>query len=550
MYGIDSGGIALSPDGRTAAYVASATGKTALWVRPLDAPSARLLPGTEGAYYPFWSPDSKFIGFFVAGKLQRVELAGGEPVNICDVPGGSGRGAAWTIDGRIVLGSNAAGLFQVLASGGTPSPLTKLDAAHDEGTHRWPQLLPGGRFLYWIGRGKPDETGIYATSFAKPGERVRLVNTDTAAFYAPGSNRRDYLLWTRGGTLVEQELDVATLRLAGEPHPVADPVAKVGIIAATNAAVSASGALLYGSSNTLSQLRWLDRTGKLLGQVGEPGEYGSIRLSPDGRRAAISRAGPGGGADLWLLEVERSVFSRFTFHPGINYYPVWSPDGRTILFASSGPQNLFRKESSGAGNEQRLTQSPNIQVSTDWSADGRWALYHEIAPDTARDLWVLPITPEGRPAGQAKPYLRTPFNEWNGRFSPEPSPRWVAYQSDESGRYEVYIQAFPEPRGKVPISTGGGQYPEWGPGGRELFYVSPDFKRMAVSLKLGADSVEPSTPREMLPLPVVDNGASLYDTTPDGQRFLVRAVSQQQASQPLTVIVNWPALLKQGAAAR
>jgi eukaryotic-like serine/threonine-protein kinase len=378
---------------------------------------------------------------------------------------------------------------------------------------------------------------------------VRLVNTDTAGFYAPGGDGKSYLLWMRGGTLIAQELDVASLRLAGEPHPVADPVAKVDLIGGTNVAVSASGVLLYGSSNTSSHFSWLDRTGKLVGEVGEPGEYGTFRLSPDGRRAAISRDAPG-GADLWLLEVQRGVSSRFTFHPGINSYPVWSSDGRTILFSSGGSQNLFRKESSGAGNEQRLAQSPNSQFSTDWSGDGRWALYYEFAPDTARDLWVLPMTPEGKPPGQPKPYLRTPFSESWGRFSPEPSPRWVAYQSDESGRSEVYIQAFPQPRGKFQISTGGGQFPEWGPGGRELFYVSSDFKLMAVSLKLGADSVEPSGARELFPLPAVDSGWSPYDTTPDGQRFLVRATPQQQASQPLTVIVNWPALLKQGAAAQ
>ncbi|HEV2198793.1 MAG TPA: protein kinase [Bryobacteraceae bacterium] len=545
VYGNTSGGIALSPDGRTAAYVAYANGKTALWLRSLDAGSARELAGTENVYDPFWSPDSKSIGFFAAGKVERMDLAGGAPLTICDVPGGSGRGAAWTNDGRIIVGSIAGGLWQVSASGGPPSPLTKLDPAHDEGSHRWPQLLPGGRFLYWERAGKPEDTGVYAASLARPTERVRLVNTDTAAFYGPGGDGKSYLLWVRGGTLVAQVLDVASLRLAGEPHPLADPVAKISIINGANVAASANGVLFYGTSNTSSRLRWLDRTGKLLGEVGEPGEYSMFRLSPDGRSAVIARDVPG-GVDLWLLEVQRGVSSRFTFRPGTNAYPVWSPDGRTILFSggSGGMNNLLSKESSGAGDEQRLTQSPNVQDPSDWSADGRWSLYYAIAPETGFDLWVLPMTPDGKPAGQAKPYLRTPFNENRGRFSPGPSPRWVAYQSDDSGRYEVYIQAFPEPRAKFRISTGGGQYPQWGPGGRELFYVSPDLKLMAVSLKLGADSVEPSTPRELFPLPIVDNGWSPYDVAPDGQRFLVRAVPQQQASQPLTLIVNWPALLK------
>ena len=338
--------------------------------------------------------------------MQRVDLAGGTPLTICDVPSGTGRGGSWTDDGRIVVGSLAGGLFQVPESGGTPSPLTKLDASHGESSHRWPQLLPGGRFLYWVRAGRPEDIGVYAASFAKPGERVKLVNTDAAAFYAYGGDGKNYLLWMRGGTLVAQELDVASLRLAREPHPVADPVAKVAINGATNVAVSASAVLLYASSNTSSRFSWLDRTGKLVGEVGEPGEYSSFRLSPDGRRAVISRDAPG-GADLWLLEVQRGVSSRFTFHPGTNTYPVWSPDGRTILFGSSGTptgaQNLFHKESSGAGNEQRLAQSPNIQDPNDWSSDGRWALYHEIVPDTGYDLWVLPMTPEGKPAGQAKP---------------------------------------------------------------------------------------------------------------------------------------------------
>jgi eukaryotic-like serine/threonine-protein kinase len=258
VYGLNSGGITLSPDGRTAAYVASANGKTELWVRPLDAPSARPLAGTEGAYFPFWSPDGKSIGFFAAGKVQRVDLAGGAPLTICDMPGGNGRGAAWTSDGRIVLGS-LAGLFQVPASGGTPSPLTKIDAAHGEGSHRWPQLLPGGRFLYWARSGRSEDNGVYAASFAKPGERVKIVNTDAAAFYASGGDGKNYLLWARGGTLVARELDVASLRLAGEPRPVADPVGKISLIGGTNAAVSASGVLLYGSANTSSRFNWLDR---------------------------------------------------------------------------------------------------------------------------------------------------------------------------------------------------------------------------------------------------------------------------------------------------
>jgi Tol biopolymer transport system component len=546
-FGNNVGGLALSPDGRTAAYVASGSGKNGLWVRPLDGAAARLIAGTEGAAYPFWSPDSKSIAFFLGSKLLRVDQAGGAPLAVCDVA--VPRGGAWTSDGRILYGVLAGGLFQVFASGGTPSPLTTLDASRGESFHRWPQALPGGRFLYSVQSEKPENTGIYAASFAKPRERVRLLATETNALYAPGDDGRSYLLWLRGGTLVAQEFNTSALKLEGEPRPVAEPVAKLGILGQMNVAVSAVGLLLYSASNTLSQFTWLDRTGKPQGVVGEPGEYSTFRLSPDGRRVVAAQDRPG-STDLWLLEVERGVAGRLTSNLGFNTYPDWSPDGRTILFSTGVPRNLRRRDSSGAGNEQRFAQSQNDQFAVDWSRDGRWVLCVEITPGTQRDLWVLPATPEGKPAPDAtpRPYLQTVFNEAGGRFSPEAPPRWVAYQSDETGRLEVYIQAFPEPRGATPISTGGGQYPQWGPGGRELFYVSPDNKLMAVSLKLGADTVEPSTPRELFLLPTVEVGWSPYDTAADGQRFLVRA-TPAQAAQPLTVIVNWPALLRKEAPA-
>jgi Tol biopolymer transport system component len=342
-------------------------------------------------------------------------------------------------------------------------------------------------------------------------------------------------------------LDTGTLKLEGEPHAIADPVASVGLLGQMNVSVSAGGLLLYSASNTVSQFTWFDRTGKPLGAVGEPGEYNAFRLSPDGRRVAAALDRPG-STDLCLLDVERGVAGRFTSNSGA--FPIWSPEGRTILYSAGSPLNLFRKESSGARDAKRLSHSPNYQLATDWSRDGRWLLYYEITPGSQRDLWVLPVTPDGKPAPNAtpRPYLQTPFNEWWGRFSPEGPPRWVAYQSDETGRREVYIQAFPEPRGATRISTGGGQYPQWGAGARELFYVSPDNKLMVVSLKLGANTVEASTPHELFLLPSVEVGWSPYDATPDGQRFLVRA-TPGQAAQPLTVIVNWPALLKKEAPA-
>ncbi|SPE34199.1 Serine/threonine protein kinase [Candidatus Sulfopaludibacter sp. SbA6] len=548
VFGNSVGGIALSPDGRTAAFVASGKGKTGLWVRPLDGTTARLIAGTEGAAYPFWSPDSKSIAYFTINKLQRVDLAGGTLVTVCETPA-IGRGGSWGGDGRILFGSLTDGIFQVPASGGTPTPLTTTGASLGEAFHRWPQILPGGRFLYLVQSEKPENDGVYVASLARPGERVRLLTTDTNVVYAPGSDGKSYLLWLRGETLFAQEFDPGTPKLAGEPHVVASPVAKLASLGQMQVSVSASGVLLYSASNTSSQFTWLDRAGKPHGAVGEPGEYTMFRLSADGRNVVASRDRPGGN-DLWLLEVERAAARRFTANSNVNIYPVWSPDGRTIVFTTSTPRNLFRKDSSGSGSEQRLTQSPNSQLANDWSRDGRWVVYQETTPGSQRDLWILPMSPDGKLAAEGKPklYLQTRFDELWARFSPEAPPRWMAYQSDETGRYEVYIRAFPEPRGEFQISTGGGQYPQWGADGREIFYVSPDNRLMVVSLKLGADTVTPSTPRELFPLPVLDTGWSPYDTAPDGQRFLLRA-TLEQAGAPLTVIVNWLALLKKGAGA-
>jgi Tol biopolymer transport system component len=341
-----------------------------------------------------------------------------------------------------------------------------------------------------------------------------------------------------------QEFNPAGLQLVGEARLVTDPVSANGSMGNTTVAASAGGTLLYSPSNPVSQLSWFDRSGKPVGLVGEPGEYSMLRLSPDGRRVAVTRE-QSGGPELWLLEVDRRSVSRLTLTPDVQMYPVWSPDGRSIVFGAGYPRRMFRAESSGAGDEERIADSPKVQFPADWSRDGHWLIYSEVTPESGLDQWFVAVTAEGRfaPGARPKPLARTPFNENSGRFSPESPPRWVAYYSDVTGRYEVYIQAFPESRSKFQISTGGGRFPQWGAGGRELFYVAPDNKLMVVSLKLGADSVEPSAPRELFPLPAVDTGLNPYDSTPDGQRFLVRA-TPSKAADPLMVIVNWPALLK------
>jgi serine/threonine protein kinase len=540
-----TGGFALSPDGRTVAFIAAGSGSSSLWLRALDGSGTRQIPGSDGASRPFWSPDSKSLGFFTQSKLKRVDLSGGNPLVLCDVP--SGKGGAWTTDGRIIFAPIASSLMEVAQSSGKPSPLTSLDPLRGESAHRWPQVLPGGRLLFHIVTSNAETTGMYLATLAKPSERALVLRTPINAVFAPdpANSGRGYLFSQRGGTLLVQRFDPDTRKFTGEPQKLADRVASTILQSELYVAV-VGRTLLYSSSTLSSQLTWFDRTGKSQGGVGAASEFRTFRLSPDARQILASVDASAGG-ELWQLDVDRGASSRF---PGAGYHALWSPDGRTVVFNSGVPQNLVRREASGAGQDERLSYSPNLQVANDWSRDGQWLLYFEINPQTQRDLWVLRMSTDGRPLSGASPapYLRTPDSEAFGRFSPESPPHWVAYQSDETHRWEVYVQAFPEARNKIAISTGGGQYPQWRADGLELFYVSPDNKLMAVELKAEGGTLRPSTPHELFRLPIVDTGRPPYDVTPDGQRFLVRAVSGQ-AGQPLSVIVNWPALLKKEGAA-
>lgn len=532
-------GFALSPDGQTLAFVATAPGGSGLWLRPMDGAAPRLMPGTEQASFPFWSPDSRSVAYGASGKLWRLDVAGGTPVAVCDMLTTSA--GDWSPDGFIVFQQNA-GLLTVPASGGIPEQLTRPDAARGEIRHAWPQSLPSGRILFSV-EGKEEGTAIYVTTRANPRERIRLVPSNSNGLYAAG-----HLFWLRGATLVAQHFDPQRLILSGEPRALAEPIGLAGSglggYGKMSVAASSSGLLVHGHDGGM-RFHWVNRAGSatgstaMAGTLGRPGSYGTFRLSPDGRRVAIQRGGLA-GRGLWLADLERDSWIRFTFMAGPAYWPLWSPDGKLLVFQAGAPLNLYRKEANGAGTEQRLIPSARTQWPTDWSRDGRLLLYYEESDETQRDIWVLPVTADGKPEAAPRPYLRTRFNELSGRFFPEPSPRWIAYASNESGRPEVYVQGFPEPRGKFQISTGGGELPDWSSDGRELFYVSLDRKLMSVRVDLHADSVTPSAPRELFSLP--PGILRSYAVAPDGQRFLVPAPAG--GAQPLEVIVNWPALLK------
>jgi len=296
--------------------------------------------------------------------------------------------------------------------------------------------------------------------------------------------------------------------------------------------------LLYKAANPVSQLVWYDRSGKPLGLVGDPANFGQFHISPDGRRVVAVRSNPG-GSDIWMMDGDRGVATRFTSLPGLSIDPVWSRDGKTVVFASGAPFNLFRKDASGIGPEQRLIESASLQFPNDSSPDGRWILYGQVL-GPRNSLWVLPSSPgDGKP----RPYSPDGVNDDLGRFSPD--GRWVAFQSDESGRMEVYIDAFPEPRGRIRISADGGMFPEWASDGRELFYIARSSTLVSVTLKFGPGGVTPSAPRTLLPVTTPDFGVNPYACAPDGRRFLVS--EPEKTAPPLKLIVNWTALLNRAA---
>jgi Tol biopolymer transport system component/predicted Ser/Thr protein kinase len=531
---------AVSPDGRYLAFsVRRGSARPSLWLRPLDSLAARPLPGTDGANHPFWSPDSKSIAFFADGKLKRIEPAGGAPLVLCDAREAAGPsvGGTWNRDGIILFGGTD-GLRRVPASGGQPVLLTKTDVSRQEAGHGYPQFLPDGKhFLYFIQSGKPNAQGVYGGSLDRPEERVQVVRTDAKAIYTPPTvSRSGYLLWLREQTLLAQRFDPGKLLLEGDPAPVAEETA-VNELQRAAFWASDAGLLVYRSGGASGRrLIWMSRDGKRTEQ-GAMDTYSSLRLSPDGKRVAFGRGVATG--NIWTLEFARSVLTRLTFGMKTDSYPVWSPDGRQLAFSSnqSGLFQIYRKDTGGAGQEEQLTSGPNDKLVTDWSRDGKYLLYTQVGPKTSLDLWALPLDGDRKPV----PVLQSPFTEGGGQFSPD--GKWIAYHSTESGRFEVYIRAFPSSAGKWQISNRGGAVPRWRADGKELFYVSTDVEMMAVTIRASAAGVEADTPRELFTY-LVTGFNSPYDAAADGQRFLLTERSEAQGSVPLNVVVNWQAALK------
>jgi len=525
---------AISPDGRRLVFSASSEGKSQLWVRPLDSVAAQPLAGTDGASYPFWSPDTASVGFFADDKLKRIDIVGGAPQVLANAV--APWGGSWNRDGTILFAPAGAGpLLKVPATGGEPVAVTQLEAG--QAAHKFPQFLPDGRhFIYFIqGAGQ----GVYAGSL-DGGPSKKLVNADAAAVVFPSG----FLLMARQTTLFAQAFDFKRQELSGNPFPVAEHAAlnTTGNAAGLSATL---GIVAYRTSplGLARQLTWLDRSGKTVGTIGGPdtADLTDVELSPDGKHVAVYRT-VNSNPDIWLIDTAGGVPMRFTFDAATELRPVWSPDSSHVVFTSSrkGVFNLYRKLSSGAGPEELLLESDQAKAPTDWSTDGRFLLFRSVGPQTGWDLWALPVSGDRKPF----PFLKTPSEERDGQFSPD--GKWIAYQSNESGRFEIYVQPFPGPGGKFQISTNGGAQPRWNKNGKEIFYVSLDSKMMAAPVKLSPDgqSLETGTPAALFPVriaggPLPGAPRQQYAVSSDGQRFLVNLAVDEGAASPITLIYNW-----------
>jgi serine/threonine protein kinase len=535
-FNFGSGSMVLSPDGRRIAFPAA----NLLWVRSLDGLSAQPLPGTEGVTYPFWSPDSRFLGFFAGGKLKRIETSGGPPETICDAP--AARGGTWSRDGTIVFTpSTRDPLHRVPSSGGTSVPITKLDSTKGEISHRWPAFLPDGRhFLFVsfnaIGGSDQSNNSIFVGSLDSQKTEL-LVRANSNAAYAPPG----YLLYWRENTLLAQPFNARSLRLTGERFPVAESVQYAQGFGNAIFSVSDNGLLAYqrGLGAVPSQLTWFDRAGRQLEAAAPQGNYRNNAISHDGQKVLIDvPSAQTLGDDVWIADLARRTLTRFTFGPDSNTHAIWSPDDSRVVFSyqQKSGRDLYQKAAIGTGTEEALVAAPDtLNSATDWSMDGRFIAYMSLTGKrkTGYDIWVLSVA-------DRKPtlFVGTPFDEADGCFSPD--GHWMAYASNESGRSEIYVQSFPGPGGKWQVSSGGGAFPMWRRDGKELFYLAPDRNLMSAEVKTGV-SFEAGAPRSLFK-PRLRERSGLgrqFDVSADGQRFLINMPVGDEGPAAITLIQNW-----------
>jgi serine/threonine protein kinase/Tol biopolymer transport system component len=537
LAGLQNGpAVALSPDGTRLAYVANQSSLQQLYLRAMDSLEARPIPGTEGAFSPFFSPDGQWLGFFLGGKLKKVSVNGGTALTIAD--GAFPFGASWGSQGTIAFPTSGPVLQQVADAGGTPQPLTRFEKG--EIGHLWPEFLPGGKALLFVAATALNVNNAQiAVQPVGTGERRNLVQGATQPRYASSG----HLVYAQGDSLMAAPFDTQRLAVTGAAVPVVEGVLQFTTTGAAQYSFSATGSLVYvpgSGQGAQSKLVWVNRNGVERPLAAPAHVYLNPRLSPDSRRVAVGIKEQ--DSQVWLYDLSRETLTRFTFEGSTNETPVWTPDGKRIAFLSNkeGPQNIFWQLADGSGGLERLTSSGYLQAPHSWSPDGQLLAFIEIDPRTGTDIWVLRLSDR-----KAQPFLRTQFAEGVPRFSPD--GRWLAYVSNESGRVEVYVQPYPGPGGKYLISTEGGTEPVWNPNGRELFYRGGD-KMMAVDITT-QPSFSAGKPRMLFKGQYVPTVTSppYYDVSPDGQRFLMLKPDEQTSSAPTQIVVvqNWFEELKQ-----
>ncbi len=526
----------ISPDGRAIVYVATVEGENSLYIRSLDSMTERRLEGTEGAFSPFWSPDSRYVAFFTTSKLKKADTAGGPVQSLCDTSSGSG--GTWNSEDVILFAEKEKGLKRVSAAGGEAALLVPLDESRKESEVWHPSFLPdGNHFFFYIWYSSENNAQVFVMSLNGKERKLVLKNDSNVLFVEPG-----YLLFARDSTLMAQRFSTSLLEVTGDPFPVAENVLFDSSEGYSSFSVSEDGTMvnLQGSGG-MRQLTWFDREGKTVAKYGSPGDYSNVVLSPDAKRVAVQRR-VDNNYDIWIIDLDRGVPVRFTFGASNEDDPAWSPDGSVVLFTSDrdgGKRRLYRKASGGAGKEEVVNESVQLNDDgIDWSPDGKNVIYETTNEKGSLDLWVLPMT------GGEEPYplLQSEFAEALARFSPD--GRYFAYVSSESGKSEVYVQSFPPAGGKWQVSTGGGGQPQWRRDGKELFYISANKRLMAVPVNLDG-TFESGTPTQLFSTQVTSFlSPDRYDVSADGQRFLVNSAVEETSTAPINVILNWISTLK------